>query len=431
MTGTDALLSPAHPALVSALLPSLSNVDPSDHWHGVGSAVLLDHDAASRQASALRRLIELVLEIPDRLFEGDLERYFEAVELPVTLRPYARRGVLRTPVYARPDCILSDGRLQVLEFNISTGSTNLAAGVASRWFLHFSPAHSQALSTLSQEWEFLDWQADQAWARQLTEFGDGGRVGLWYHDNTPAVVRHVQDNCDLLSDAGVDVVPVHTADAAKSDLPLFLGFSQTHLNRPGGGELASQIGAILDGPRHVQARPADIASSSKLNLALLHELDRRGLLDPSDADLVRSHVPETISLRRDLQRTDELRRHKDCWVLKPAISFQASGIRVGRSTAQPEWERALSAAAGVAQRVVSSDSIGLPFCLPDQPRLIEDANVLLMPHFIGGDFAGISLRVAPREVVIGRVDFTTVFSSIALLAAPRVAVAPTAQGGLS
>ncbi len=410
------LLSPAHHEMRRLLADRPDGyLSTATAWHRIASPIVLDADRLTAQVAAVRRLCVLVGRLPELVF-ADRARHRRHVGLPSELDDLLDDDGLAEDFFARPDCALSGGRLMALELNIGTGTVNISADFASRLYFATATPLQDALSALGDDWHVTEWDLSEALARVLRELADSGPVGLWYHDPTPDRRRRLAEMAEMLDVHGVRVVPVTTADVLDVDLPLFAYFSSLHLLGPDGPALCDRVRAVRRAGRHrMLVRPGDLARTSKANLPLLYGLAERGGLDPSDAELVLTHLPETVPL--ESATLPAIRAQQDDWVVKPATSYQATGVHIGRYLTRERWSDVLdSAGPGVAQRFMPPDPV--PVLAGDGTGLTEvtGGRPVLMPHFLGGRFAGMSARFAPEDGVLGQIDFDRVFPTLCLAA---------------
>jgi hypothetical protein len=237
------LLSPAHAEMLTVLAQHHHTpAGRSDAWHWVGSPVMLDADVLERDLAAIVRLCTLVDRLPELAFGGDQPAYLRHLGLPAALDDIVAGGDLPGDFFARPDCVMHDGRLRVLELNVGTGTVNLAAAVATA--LYLAGAVQPAVhGLLSDRWMLEEWAADRRYAKVLAELGGSGPVGLWYHDASADGRRLTEDMCEVLAVHDIDAVPVHTDEVPACDLPLYACFSAVHLLGPTGPRLASTVRA--------------------------------------------------------------------------------------------------------------------------------------------------------------------------------------------
>ncbi len=406
-------LSPAHDEAIALLAGrALEYLDEPSARHRVAAPVFLDEATLAADVSGIRRLCALVDLLPELAFAGDRLAFADFHGIPPQLTDLLDAEGETATWFARPDCVLSDGHLRVLELNIGTGSVNLAAGVASNLYFAGATPLPEVRSALAGRYHIADWSADEAFAAKLAEFGRGEPVGLWYH-GPPAEVRPVVENiCHVVGAHDVPAVPVHTADIESFAGPLYACFATARLFGPDGEEAARVFRWAAGRPDRALARPGDVLRTAKTNLALLHGLAVRGELDAADAEIVLRHVPET-RLADDARADPRIRRRKDDWVIKPDISFQGQGVLLGRNATEQQWHTALDRkSAGVVQRVVDSDRIPLLEYRDGELRAESGARLVIMPHFIAGSFAGASARYSTRTDVLNRIDFETVYSTL-------------------
>jgi hypothetical protein len=415
------LLSPAHDELVRRLLNRAGDYGTAaGGWHRVGSPIVLDKAALDRDVAGIRRLVELAGSIRELAFDGDPVAYHRFLGLDPGLADLLVDEGLGTDYFARPDCVLSGGRLRVLELNIGTGTVNITAAAATEVYFAAATPYETERDALGVRWRSTELSPSAGLACALLGFGGGAPVGLWYHDHDGAVLGRVDDLCAVLGAHGVAAVPVPTCEAAAFPGPLYAYFSILHLLGRDGSEVARVIRSTRHRTAPVLVRPGDVARTMKTNLAVLHRLAETGRLSSSDTEVVRTHLPETVIVEAtDKAVLDRLRHERDDWVVKPAASFKGQGVHVGRSTSQDRWERVLRhETPSVAQRYVPADPVGVLVDPATDPHVLTDGRLVIMPHIMAGRFAGVSARFAPDRDVLGLVDFADVHPAMCVAATP-------------
>lgn len=422
---TSTLLSPAHWQMAESLAESAHGFrSKATRWHRVASPILLNETQLTVEMAAIHRLCELVGSLPDLAFDGDSRRYWRFLGLPEHLDDLLTDRGLGTGFFARPDCVLADGSLRVLEMNIGTGTVDITAAAASALYFEGGTPYPAIRELMMDEWQMTELDPSAALAEQLEALG-GSRVGLWHHRDTAAARRTMEDMCEVLSVHGINAVPVHTASLPGFDDPLYGFFSTVHMIGDGAFHLCKTIRNALSGPGGpCLVRPGDLPRTAKANLAIVYELAVRGALAEPDAQLVLRHVPETVLLSRaEPGLLARIRREKDDWVIKPNISFKGIGVRVGRRMTRSQWDDSLAQAGdGIGQRFVNCDPMPVLLVKDGQLTVSDTGSLVLMPHFFAGRFAGMSAAYSQHRDVLGRIDFETVLSSLCVAARPRKAL---------
>lgn len=415
------IVSPAHDQALALLADRVADFrGKASGWHRIASPILVEEDEFAKDVAGIQRLCVLVDMLPELAFGGDRSAFARFHGIPREFTDLLTGEIKPKTWYARPDCVLNNGHLRVLEFNIGTGTVDLTAAVASNFYFAGGTPLIAVRAMLAGQWDLAEWTADEALAAALDEFGGGRPVGMWYEDSSAGGVQFAKDICDVVSMYGTEAFPVHTADVQTVDGPLFACFSTVHLLGVHGGAVASAFRWAAGRPDRVLARPSDVLRTAKANLALLHDLAVKGILDGPDAELVRRHIPETMLAGR--ARTDaRVRQDKDVWVIKPNISFRGLNVLFGRGMSNRDWQTALDEMpAGVVQKVVEPDSVPLLEYRDGAPRVERGGRVVIMPHFIAGSFADASVRFSTDSDVLGRIDFRSVYSTLCLRVRRRV-----------
>jgi glutathionylspermidine synthase len=148
-----------------------------------------------------------------------------------------------------------------------------------------------------------------------------GRVAL-LGQPCDLVVRHYK------TDWWVERQPVWLSDAPFPD------------SEPLTEALALLLSADLAGKTAVVNPFGAIVPQNKRSLALLWEEQTR--LSPDSQAAVQAYLPPTFRL--ETLSVDEIRRHREEWVLKSDYGCEGEETIVGRATCEPDWERCLAEA---------------------------------------------------------------------------------------
>lgn len=125
--------------------------------------------------------------------------------------------------------------------------------------------------------------------------------------------------------------------------------------------------------------------------------DDLDILDPTDAEVVRSHVPQTKVLSGDL-REDAIANQSHL-VLKPSDAYGGVGVFVGPEVPEDAWCRALDAALTeggyILQSYIPVDHLTMQF-IKIATNETQEAPVpfCIAPYLFGGEPAGAYLRFA-------------------------------------
>lgn len=321
-------------------------------------------------ADDLASLFGLLVSLPERLFDGDLERYCAAIGMDPRLSRLMRRGGdVAPPMYARADAYHDGTAFRLLEFNVGSELGGIDAAQINRAYLNV-PAFNgfrrrHRLGYLDTSVRVAD--ALRTAATAVTGGGD-------------AVVALIESPGGI---AGHESLFMAMREAMRiNGIELLLG--EIHQLRERNGKLVLRdvpldvvlryfvVGELVDHPAGLEAVDRVLSAdktvlftplssgmfASKGSLGLMHDPRTRASYTAAEAALVDRIVPWTRSLSRAGDR-DELvercRAQRETLVLKPGVGYGGVGAVVGHAVSDERWRTALAEAAGtdhVVQRLV-------------------------------------------------------------------------------
>ncbi len=371
-------------------------------------------DAASETATAGVRLAELISGFPRRVFGEDLDAWVDYLGVPA--EDAALMGeALRQPrlrrvatAFMRPDLVLTDDGLKLVELNVATslgGLSTLApytAATRESAYAAFLAERGLAVDAPDTAAIWLEVFAGLTRARgegPLRVFEatadpadlDGGR--RFFVDMIRSAGHHI--SCGLigdleLTDTGVRfegepvdaVFTAYTWHETKEFVPPALTRRLMELDAAG---LVDFIGS-----------PAAALHDNKGNLALLHDEAFDGLLSEDERSLVRRYVPVTFRLRPET--LDRAVAEQESLICKPASAYGGKDLVFGSGTGDDEWRALLrDRLADADERYVLQARqhpavVSVPGARPTPER-----EIVLAPLVFGGTYAGVFLRQAtPR-----------------------------------
>lgn len=329
-------------------------------------------------ARDLAALYDVLTSLPERLYDGDVVRYAEALGIPSAEAALMRRVAdRRPPLHARADLYRDGDSFTLLELNIGSQLGGIDLAAMSR--------------ALLRDGEFADF------AR---------RHGLRHGDQGAELVTSVREAADATGSPGDPVVALVEADGTFARYPLVFAAIEEMLRACGLRVLMTELGEVSTRGGRVRARgervdvvlrffsPDQISGdpdalrlvhdlltlhergavtvftplehylySNKGTFALLSAARAKGLLDRSERDLVDRLVPWThlLTLARaevDGETVDALeycREHRAELIVKPAADFAGNGVVAGWECGPREWADLLRdrhTRGGVVQRRV-------------------------------------------------------------------------------
>ncbi len=331
-------------------------------------------------ADDLSRLFDLLVSLPQRLFDGDMARYCAALGLHGRRAAMHCRGATAQPrLHGRVDAYRDETSFKVLEMNLSANLGGMELAETNRAYLELDEfrefATEHRLSYL-RTGEMI-----AAAVRRAAEPVSSGREPVVALLEAPGALQLYKSNLrsvqELLGQYALDVrlgefdqVSQRGGrlwlDGAPIDV-VFRGFAADQIHHhPGGDQLVEPILRAHEQRSVVLFTTLyDSMFGNKRNLALLSEARWRGAFTPEEAALIDRRVPWTRSLRGDLlgigdeevDLIDYCREHRQRLVIKPSVGFSGWGAVAGWTASDAEWNTALTACAAedyiVQQRVVS------------------------------------------------------------------------------
>jgi hypothetical protein len=404
----------------------------SRRWEPLRPVVL--HEQAYRHLeSTVSRLLFLAVEScrhrASTLGElRDVLNFHNELPLMDPDRPLIARELIR---YARPDFLIERGRLRLLEFN---NSTRLGGGtVTPRLADAFTqvcpeaglysppnvvPARSAALvrtldgtvgpgnprRLLIPTYSWLDDSGERRRHEKVKRnvVLDAQRVGFEVIMAELSELRLDSDGRLLAGGQPIDLVLIHWGSGEASRIV------------DDGGGLAVLRSADRAGTVQFFPRTESALIASKVILAWMHEDCDAGRLDRADQDLVRTHVPRTISVGLKDSAPNGAAgvtiHDRDRMILKPAGGKSGVGVVFGKEMSEQDWLLAVGdgvhAVPAVLQELVEPDRVTMQFIDQDSRQTVE-ARVpfVLSPFMIDGAAASVGVRhlgpdAPSRDVVI-------------------------------
>ncbi len=333
----------------------------------------------------LRELFRIMTSVPERVFDGDLDRYGAAIGLDERLAAVMRIGAAGRPeLYARADAYHDGTSFRLLEFNVGSELGGVDYAQLNRSFLRveafraFADAHGLGYTdTLDHLVAGLrraaaPVAADRDPVVALVE----GPGGLRDHEGVFTSIR------EAMRGRGIDLVLGEVQDlrlrggkltlhGTALDVVLRYFVTSQLLEDMGDEDGVDTYEMIMRS--HAERRtalftPLDSALfTSKASLGLLHGHRVRSVLTDRERAVVDRVLPRTWTIGgagrgddTDAEAEFAIGRayaaaHRASLVLKPGIGYSADGVVIGRELTDAEWRRALDATRGrdyVAQELV-------------------------------------------------------------------------------
>ncbi|MFG3285571.1 hypothetical protein [Streptomyces sp. NPDC048111] len=382
--------------------------------------VFLDRDHYAELGIVSQRLMRLVLEACRRR-AGTVRELLEVLRVPAEDTPLLRHDEVlgdELLVSARPDIVYSAGVPLFVEFNIdgAIGGTLHADLLARRFHqvYQYQDLDGEGTPVFSAPDSAVD--ARSAVIRSSLGLPEGARVvipafskgtppGL---ENAEAFIAWMGPMCESGRRHGLDTVACAMDDLTTDETgrltfdgrPVDAVFRLFQGDQPPSPGLDALIRAVRDDRVGMHTSEAAWLLSDKTTLAWLWA--DAELLDAADRQLVETHVPWTALLSTPGVMDEELlahaREHRAELVLKPTSGYGGSGVLLGPTVSDAEWEAGLAEAARashpyIIQRFAEPDLITMDFSHAETGA-VERAEVpfVLGPFLFGGRATGVLVR---------------------------------------
>ena len=371
-------------------------------------------------ADDLRSVFEILVSLPDRLFDGDLDRYCAAVGFdPASVRLMRRMGGGRPTMFGRSDLYHDGTSLKLLEFNVGSqlGGIDqcqvLPAMLEVDAFQAFAQRHRISYVHTGERIA-----ASIRAAAEPVSNGDAPVVALLEADGALAKLHRLLSSFqEMLRGCGLDVRLAELSQVREKDGKLYLDgtpvdavlryFSVNQLRKDPNGESAVEpvFRAHEAGGTVLFTTLESFLYSNKACLALLSDRRWREAYSAGERELIdrvvpwtRDVVPGPTEVRGDqVDLVEYCRDQRERLILKPRNDFGGNGIVMGWLCGDAEWRAALGDALDrgyvVQERVVQRRE---PVVDPDTGQLQDW--VCLWSTFLTPDgFAGSHIRALPAD----------------------------------
>jgi hypothetical protein len=379
----------------------------------------LDQPGYEQLASVSWRLMHLVLEACRRRARtvGEL---VDVLRVPSADIPLVREDDPLDEellVSARPDIIYSSGVPKFVEINIdgATGGTHHADLLARRFCQLLRGGAADGWPAFGPPPSAVDARFSVMRSSLRLSDGDFVVIPVFSKGTVPGLedAKVFQDwlapMCESGARHGLDTVACSLDDlAAEDDGTISLRGRRVDavfrlfqpVDQPAGPGLAAVVRAVQSGAVRMHTTESPWVLGDKTTLAWLWADRDRFAQD--DRLLVERYVPWTALLSTPGTMDDELlayaRAHRAELVLKPSNGYGGSGVVVGPSASDAEWDAALTGAAHtrhpyVLQRFAEPDCMEMPFSHVGTGA-VEHARVpfVVGPYLFGGKASGVLVR---------------------------------------
>jgi hypothetical protein len=360
--------------------------------------LFVDHHEITGFADDLTALFTLLTSLPERFFDGDLQRYCAALGMDERLAELMRLGATGHPeLYGRADAYHDGTSFKLLEFNVGSELGGIDAAQVNRAFLNVASfrafADRHRLTYVDTAAVLAD--ALRKAAQRVTPNGEPvvalleGPGGLKEHEHVFVAIQEAMrgHGIDLLL-GEIDQVSFRNGKVVLDNIPVdvvlrYFAAGQL-LDSPTSRDTLDSLMRVHHTGGTVLFTPLESALfASKTCLALVHDPRLRQEFTAAERELVDRIVPWTrvvgaggptrpaaaTAADRD-ELLDACRAQREALILKPGVGYGGVGAVLGREVSDREWSEILIAVKDqdyVAQSIVTPASE--PVCNPDTGAL--------------------------------------------------------------
>ncbi|MFI5981233.1 hypothetical protein ACIBEA_10215 [Streptomyces sp. NPDC051555] len=339
--------------------------------------VFVSEREISAFADDLAALFRILVSLPERCYDGDLDRYGAAIGLPPELCEVMREGAGGDPLlYARADAFHDGTGFRLLELNVGSELGGIDSAQLNRAFLDVPAFRAFAERHRLGHTDTMAELVTELYAAAAARTGSGPVTGapavalleapgaLGEHDG---VFLSIQED---LRGHGIDLQLGEVQELTEGPdgrlnlhgrpLDVILRFFAAGQIA---GDPTARAALSLVNRAHAQGRTALFTPlegalfTSKAALGLVHRPAVRAALTGAELELIDRVLPRTWVLGAEgcEDALEHARTHRASLVLKPGIGYSADGVVIGRDVDDAAWAAALEATAlrdYVAQELV-------------------------------------------------------------------------------
>ncbi|MCB8901645.1 MULTISPECIES: hypothetical protein [unclassified Streptomyces] len=314
-------------------------------------------------ARDLEGLFELLVSLPLRLFDGDVDRYAAEVGIDPPLAALLRRGGSGVPVkFGRADAYHDGSAYKLLEFNLGSEVGGVDMAVFNQGLLRvpafadFARVHRLAHVDIAARTAAV--LRDRA--KPALSGGGDPVVGLIEgRGGTGPYGRLMRATVEAMAEQGIDVrigeideVRTRsdgklTLDGTPLDLVLRNFAASQLLDDPAGPDVAEPFFRAHQAGRTILFTSLESGFySHKSVLALLTDPRRRGAFDAEERALVDRVLPWSRTLHASVPAglVDLCRERREQLILKPGAGYGGLDTFVGWECTEAEWDKAVRVA---------------------------------------------------------------------------------------
>jgi hypothetical protein len=322
-------------------------------------------DRIERFAADLAEIFRLLVSLPGRLFDGQLDRYCAAAGIDHRLAALMTRAATGSPpLFGRSDAYDDGSAYRLLEFNVGTELGGMDFAELNRALLGV-PAFADFAER--EGLGYVD-TADIV-AGTLREVALTGNPVVVLTETPGGIAAHPNYRSvrEAMALRGIDFRLGEVQDFRFRNGRLFLGDAAIDvvlrfyaageiLECPYGPEVLDPIFKAVDAGTTVLFTSLENSLyNTKGGLALLSDDRFRDAFTASERQVIERVVPWTRMLTDDRSLIEQCRERRADLILKPAVGWGAAGAALGRDMTDGQWHAALLSRAGrghVAQAIV-------------------------------------------------------------------------------
>ncbi len=361
--------------------------------------MFLAQSVVDAAAADLNLIHDAITGLPDRLFDGDLRRYYAGLNMDArSAEILLRTATGQVPRYARADMIYDGTALRLVEFNIGTELGGLQLGEMGRGLMQVPEFRDFAQR---HQLSYQDSAAEVAEVlRRAGAPVTGGRdpvvAVVEWTGQIPAAPGLYLAFQECMAAHGIEVLLADVTEVRNQGGKLYLGdrpidvalryFMLAHvLSQPDGADLIEPIlRAHEDGGTVLFADLETTAFAYKDNMVYLSDPRYRRALSPAEAAAVDRVLPWTRRVLDDVTEADGEQvklldyclAQQDSLVLKPHDGYAGEGTFAGWETSAQQWRSILDEHADgsyiVQRRVVPQVE---PMLDPDTGEVLDCVSV--------------------------------------------------------
>jgi glutathionylspermidine synthase len=360
-------------------------------------------------------LVVLLRSIPERFFNGEIEKWLTFLTLPRSANErissfLSRRWLQRATLFARPDFILTRSGYSLVEINVGPSVGGL--GTCDKYFEYLQHSQfAQHFKRMSKRLSCIN--MGDIWEQCIRAHSNRrdvrGRPRFFAAVADPLEVDadFMRDFIEMVESKGYEVERGCITDLDVSGKVYFSGrdvqiiyccFTYPELLSHGIPQSLIQTFAEADERGIVDffSPPIYIIFDNKANLELLSNERHSNVFSSGELELIRRCVPYTVRL--NAANRPMIVAEKNTFVLKPALQFGGQGVIIGENVSRTDWEIAIDAALRNGESWVAQHCIRDIWSYAGSGAHADGRlSVCLGPTIFNGEAGGVLLRESPYK----------------------------------